>query len=99
MVTLSARVRITPPTDVKVGAPANFIVTMSGESAAGLTLDFGDGTRQDLGSLRKGSIVVVHVYQAAGRYALTAILVDSAGATVTVSAPVYVNESTSTNSQ
>jgi hypothetical protein len=66
---------------------------MSGESAADLAVDFGDGTIQDLGSLSAGSnvVVVVHTYRASGRYMLTIIVTGRPGFKATAASPVFVN--------
>jgi PKD repeat protein len=87
---------LTPPTGaIRAGEPASFTftITMSGESAADLAVDFGDGTTQDLGSLGAGTtvVVVVHTYRAAGHYMLTAIVTGRPGFKATAASSVFVN--------
>ena len=87
---------LTPPTGaIRAGEPASFTftITMSGEFAADLTADFGDGTTQDLGSLSAGTtvVVVVHTYRAVGRFLLSLIVTARSGGKATATTSVFVN--------
>src|SRR6185436_8079494 len=92
---------LTPPASaIRAGEPASFTLTIRGEIASDLTVDFGDGTIQELGSLSAGSniVVVVHTYRAAGRYMLTVIVTGPPGFKATAAVPVFVLQCPCTSS-
>jgi PKD repeat protein len=84
---------ITLPNDATMaGAPVTISVTIRSESATDVTVDFGDGTIEDLDSLSAANtVVVVHTYRAAGRYSLTAIVKGRTRGKATASVPVFVS--------
>ncbi|HZR24956.1 MAG TPA: PKD domain-containing protein [Vicinamibacterales bacterium] len=87
---------ITPPTTTpSAGLPASytFAVTASttnGTTIRDLTVNWGDGTIQDLGAVT-GNAVVSHTYRSAGVYTITGTVVDNNGFSVPISTAVTVN--------
>jgi adhesin/invasin len=86
---------ITPPTTPpSAGLPAAFtfavtVPAQNGSAVREVTVDWGDGDRQNLGAIT-GNAVVSHVYDNAGTYAVTGTVTDAAGNTSTVSTSVTV---------
>jgi adhesin/invasin len=86
---------ITPPTPApSAGLPASFTfaVTVPAQNSSAVrevTVDWGDGARQNLGAVT-GNAVVSHVYEAAGTYVVTGTVSDATGNTSTVSTAVTV---------
>ncbi len=86
---------ITPPTSPpSAGLPAAFIIavtaaTSNGSAVRDVTINWGDGSSEDLGAIT-GNAVVSHVYARAGTYNITVTLTDTAGNTVPVSTSVTV---------
>ena len=97
-ITLSARptVAITIPSGSTPteGAVTTLTVTVTPATTGGapiqnVTVDYGDGTSDNLGSV-SGSIAVQHVYGDDGSYTPTATVVDAAGTSVTASTVIFV---------
>jgi hypothetical protein len=90
---------ITPPsTPPTAGLPATFtfVVTAgatNGSAIRDLTVNWGDGTIQDLGAV-VGNATVSHVYRAPGAYTITGTVTDNSGNSVVVSTGVTVNPTT-----
>ena len=88
---------ITPPSPPPTsGLPAtfNFVITAAANNASAirdLTVNWGDGTNQDLGAVT-GTAAVSHTYRSAGSYTITGTVLDSSGNSVTVSTTVTVNQ-------
>jgi adhesin/invasin len=86
---------ITPPTTPpSAGLPAAFtfavtVPAQNGSAVREVTVDWGDGDRQNLGAVT-GNAVVSHVYDNAGTYAVTGTVTDASGNTSTVSTSVTV---------
>lgn len=85
---------ITPPTTPpSAGLPATFTfavtVPTNGGAVRNLTVNWGDGTEQDLGAVSTNA-TVTHVYHSAGSYNLTAVLTDASGNVVTQTTSVSV---------
>jgi Big-like domain-containing protein/PKD domain-containing protein len=85
---------ITPPTTPpSAGLPATFTFAVTVPTGAGavrsLTVNWGDGTDQDLGAVSTNA-TVTHVYRSAGTYNLTAVLTDASGNVVTQQTSVSV---------
>jgi adhesin/invasin len=86
---------ITPPTPApSAGLPASFTfaVTVPAQNSSAVrevTVDWGDGARQNLGAVT-GNAVVSHVYEVAGTYVVTGTVSDATGNTSTVSTAVTV---------
>jgi adhesin/invasin len=85
---------ITPPTTPpSAGLPATFTfavtVPTNGGAVRSLTVNWGDGSTQDLGAVSTNAIVA-HVYRSAGTYNLTAVLTDASGNVVTQQTSVSV---------
>jgi len=86
---------ITPPTTPpNAGVPASFtfVVTLgtsNGSSVRDLTVDWGDGSSQDLGAVT-GNAVVAHVYANAGTFTIVGTLIDSFGNIITARSAVSV---------
>jgi adhesin/invasin len=86
---------ITPPTTPpSAGLPAAFtfavtVPAQNGSAVRDVTVDWGDGDRQNLGAIT-GNAVVSHVYDNAGTYAVTGTVTDASGNTSTVSTSVTV---------
>ena len=87
---------ITPPATAPTsGLPANFtfattVAATNGSAIRNVTVNWGDGQTQDLGSLT-GTAVVAHVYRSSGTYSITATATDSFGNASAVSTAVIVN--------
>jgi hypothetical protein len=78
------------PSTVAIGAPASFVVTVTGERrVGGLGLNFGDGAILTLGGIG-GEARLGHVFKAAGMYVVTATATDSSGQSSSASATVTV---------
>ncbi len=60
-----------------------------GSPIQGVTLDYGDGSSDDLGSI-SGTISIQHVYGDSGSYRPTVTVVDSTGTSVTASTVIIV---------
>jgi hypothetical protein len=86
---------ITPPTTPpSAGLPAAFtfavtVPAQNGSAVREVTVDWGDGDRQNLGAIT-GNAVVSHVYDNAGTFAVTGTVTDASGNTSTVSTSVTV---------
>jgi PKD domain/Bacterial Ig-like domain (group 1) len=86
---------ITPPeTPPSAGLPAAFkfavtVPAQNGSAVREVTVDWGDGDRQNLGAVT-GDAVVSHVYEKAGTYPVTGTVTDTSGNTSTVSTSVTV---------
>jgi hypothetical protein len=87
---------ITPPTTPPTaGLPAVFTFAVTAASTNGsairdVTVDWGDGTTQDLGAVT-GSLTAAHTYRSTGTFTISALVVDSFGNRVPVSTTVTVN--------
>ncbi len=84
-----------PTTPPNAGLPAvfTFAVTAAGANASAIrnvTVDWGDGSNQDLGAIT-GSATVAHTYRSAGTFTISAVVTDSFGNKVPVSTTVLVN--------
>lgn len=81
-VSLNPRTGVTltgPTTPVSAGVPATFTVGVgSTANVRDVTIDFGDGDRQSLGSL-SGSTTVNHTYSDPGTYNVRATAVEASG--------------------
>lgn len=86
---------ITPPTTApSAGLPASFTFAVTaaatnGSAVRDVTVDWGDGSIQDLGAL-SGSQAVFHTYRNTGTFAITATLTDAFGNRIPVSTAVSV---------
>jgi hypothetical protein len=86
---------ITPPTTPpNAGVPASFtfavtVATTNGSAVRDVTVDWGDGSNQDLGAIT-GNAVVAHVYTTAGTFQVLGTLTDSFGNIVTTRTSVSV---------
>jgi adhesin/invasin len=86
---------ITPPTTIiSAGLPASFTFAVTASTTNGsvikdLTVDWGDGSKQDLGAVT-GNAVVSHTYRSAGSFTITATVTDANGFSVPVSTGVTV---------
>jgi adhesin/invasin len=86
---------ITPPTTPpSAGLPGSFTfvvtaATTNGSAVRDVTVNWGDGSIQDLGAVT-GTAIVSHVFTRAGSYTISATLTDAAGNSVTVSTGVVV---------
>jgi adhesin/invasin len=87
---------ITPPTTApSAGLPASFTfvvtaATANGSSVRDVTVNWGDGSlTQDLGAVT-GTAIVSHEYLNPGSYAVTGIVTDATGNSVSVSTSVTV---------
>ncbi len=77
------RITVQAPTGLQtVGQPVSFTVTTTVETGGApirsVSVDYGDGTSDSLGSLT-GSTTVQHVYRSPGTYRVTATVTDVAG--------------------
>jgi hypothetical protein len=84
-----------PSATPTAGLPATFtfVVTQAaanGSAIRSLTVNWGDGTTQELGAVT-GSAAVAHTYRSEGSYTITATITDGSGNVVTVSTAVAVN--------
>lgn len=86
---------ITPPsTPPSAGLPAAFTfavtaATTNGSAVRDVTVDWGDGSGQDLGVIN-GSQIVNHVYNRSGNFTVSAIITDATGNSSRVSTGVSV---------
>jgi hypothetical protein len=85
---------VPPTTPPSAGLPASFTFTVTlaaqnGSAVRDLTVNWGDGTQQDLGAVN-GSALVTHVYLSPGTYIVTGIVTDAGGNTNRVSTSVSV---------
>jgi hypothetical protein len=86
---------ITPPAQTPTaGQPSNFTFAVTAASANGsairnLSIDWNDGTVQDLGAVT-GNAVVSHTFPKDGTFVITATVTDAAGNVVKVSTVVFV---------
>jgi len=86
---------ITPPsTPPSAGLPAIFTIAVTpaatnGSAIKAVTVDWGDGSSTELGSV-SGNAVVSHVYKDAGTYPVRAAATDAFGNTTSVSSIVTV---------
>jgi len=87
---------ITPPAQApSAGLPATFTIAVTpaaapnGSAVKAVTVDWGDGTSTELGSVT-GNAVVSHVYKDAGTYAVKASATDAVGNTTSVTSIVTV---------
>jgi hypothetical protein len=89
-----------PTTTPTAGTDTTFTASVApSASAAGSTIqdvqiDYGDGTRQDLGAATGTSIQLHHVYQNSGTYTVTLIAQDSNGGIGTAVTSVFVQPAT-----
>jgi PKD repeat protein len=89
-----ALVITSPTTPPSVGLPATFTfavtaATANGSAVRDLTVNWGDGTTQDLGQV-SGTASATHVYRNSGTYVITATVLDASGNTTTVSTSTTV---------
>ncbi len=81
-ISLNPRTGVTisgPTTPVSAGVPATFTVGVgSTANIRDVTVEFGDGDRQSLGSL-SGSTTIAHIYTNAGTYNVRATAIDASG--------------------
>ena len=91
----NSSVTLTPPTGtVTVGVPVSFTVGVgSNVVATKVVIDFGDGTKRDLGALTQ-SQAVAHVYSAARTYTVTVTGTFVDGSTKTNSTDIVVGNFT-----
>ena len=98
-------ITISPPTTTTgqstllvVGEPVTFSVNVTAGSSAirEVSVNFGDGTSQALGSL-DGDTRVSHTYTFAGTFTVVATVTDSSGATVTVATAIVVEAASPLN--
>ena len=80
---------------VTVGQPVTFTATRTGGTIVSSTLDFGDGSSVDLGSL-SGAATVPHTYSQAGTYTARLTARDANGETTTAVQVVQVSAVTVT---
>ena len=86
---------ITPPTTLPVlGLPASFtfavtVPATNGSPVRSVTVNWGDGTTQELGAVT-GNSVISHVFHAINVYQITGTLVDGFGNIVSVTTSVTV---------
>jgi hypothetical protein len=79
-----------PTTPVAAGVPASFTVGVSATAnIRGVTLDFGDGSSQQLGAL-SGSTTVQHTYNTSGSFTVTATASDASGFSEQVATSVTI---------
>jgi PKD domain/Bacterial Ig-like domain (group 1) len=87
---------ITPPNPAPTaGLPSTYTFAVTAAAANGsavrdLTVNWGDGSIQDLGAVT-GNAVVSHTYRAPGAYTITATVTDSSGFSQPTSTAVTVN--------
>ena len=84
---------ITPPSSaVSAGLPSPFTfavtVPANGSAIRNVTVNWGDGASQDLGTI--STAIVSHVFRSAGSYAISASVTDTFGSVVTVATSVTV---------
>src|SRR4051794_15285308 len=83
-----------PTTPPSVGLPATFTfavtpATTNGSAIRDLTVNWGDGTIQDLGQV-SGNATATHVFRSSGTYVITAAVLDASGNTTTVATSTTV---------
>src|SRR3954471_14873360 len=83
-----------PTTPPSVGLPATFTfavtaATTNGSAVRDLTVNWGDGTIQDLGQV-SGNATATHVFRSSGTYVITAAVLDASGNTTTVATSTTV---------
>jgi adhesin/invasin len=83
-----------PTTAPSAGLPSTYTFAVTAASSNGsavrdVTVNWGDGTTQDLGAI-PGTVPVAHIYNSAGSYVITATLTDASGNSIPVSSPVSV---------
>jgi adhesin/invasin len=94
-VAASPNLVITPPsTPPSVGLPATFTFAVTAAAANGsavrdLSVNWGDGTTQDLGQV-SGTATATHVFRNFGTYVITGTVLDAAGNSTTVSTSTTV---------
>jgi PKD repeat protein len=94
-VAASPNLVITPPsTPPSVGLPATFTFAVTAAAANGsavrdLSVNWGDGTTQDLGQV-SGTATATHVFRNPGTYVITATVLDASGNSTTVSTSTTV---------
>lgn len=75
-------VTVTGPASATVGLPANFVITPTvpagGAPIQNVTVDFGDGTTQNLGAVT-GQTTVSHAYGTAGSFTIVGTATDQTG--------------------
>lgn len=85
---------ITPPLSISRGLPSVFTFTVtpatgSGTTIRSLTVNWGDGTVQDLGGI-SGASSQAHTFATEGTFLVTATATDATGTSTTVSTSVIV---------
>jgi len=84
----------TAGTDVAFTASVAASTAATGTVIQNVTIDFGDGTRTELGAATGTAIALHHVYQAGGTYTVTLTAVDSNGGVGTGVTTVFVQTAT-----
>ena len=84
-------ISITAPTNqVSAGVPAVFTINVNNTAnIRDVVVDFGDGTRRNLGAV-SGSTTISHTYNEAGTYQVSATATEASGFTETVSTVVTI---------
>ena len=80
----------TAGTDMTFTASVTPSANSVGSVIQAVSIDYGDGTRQDLGAATGTGITLHHVYQSSGTYTVTLIAQDSNGGTGTAVTSVFV---------
>jgi Bacterial Ig-like domain (group 1)/PKD domain len=94
-VAASPSLTITPPsTPPSVGLPATFTFAVTAAAANGsavrdLSVNWGDGTTQDLGQV-SGTATATHVFRNSGTYVITGTVLDASGNSTIVSTSTTV---------
>jgi hypothetical protein len=88
-----------PTTTPTAGTDTAFTASVAAAANTGsviqdVTIDYGDGNKQDLGAATGTSIQLHHVYQTGGTYTVTLIAQDSNGGFGTAVTSVFVQTST-----
>jgi hypothetical protein len=79
-----------PTTPIAAGTPASFTVGVaSGANVRNVLVDFGDGSRQNLGAI-SGNTVIPHIYDDEGSYVVNAIATEASGFQESVTTGVTV---------
>jgi hypothetical protein len=87
---------VTPPTTAMLGVPATFTITPGTATIiTGVEIDFGDGTKTQLGAISSPT-TVSHLFRKTGEVKVTVRATDSEGNTTTVSTNVTVVPLTAT---
>jgi hypothetical protein len=76
-------VTVTGPASATVGLPANYVITPAAAGATGspiqnVTVDFGDGSSQNLGAITSAT-TVSHAYNSPGSFTIVATATDQTG--------------------